>query len=100
MARQIYTIPSNASFADALAKGILDQWGSNPLELSRVMVLLPTRRACRSLQHAFLRASEGKALMLPRLLPLGDLDPDELLISASDVAVGQGLELDLPPVLS
>ncbi|MEH6629642.1 MAG: double-strand break repair protein AddB [Halopseudomonas aestusnigri] len=100
MARKIYTIPSNASFADALAQGILDQWGSNPLELSRVMVLLPTRRACRSLQHAFLRASEGKALMLPRLLPLGDLDPDELLISASDVAVGQGLELDLPPVLS
>ncbi|MFD2204695.1 double-strand break repair protein AddB [Kiloniella antarctica] len=100
MARHIYTVPSNASFADALAQGILDQWGANPLELSRVMVLLPTRRACRSLQHAFLRASEGKALMLPRLLPLGDLDPDELLISASDVSVGQGMELDLPPVLS
>ncbi len=100
MARQVFTIPSNASFADALARGILERWGGDPLELSRVMVLLPTRRACRSLQHAFLRASEGKALMLPRLLPLGDLDPDELLISTSDVAVGQGLELDLPPILS
>ncbi|WP_020590640.1 double-strand break repair protein AddB [Kiloniella laminariae] len=99
MAGQIYTIPSNVSFVDALAEGVLERWGNDPLELSRVMILLPTRRACRSLQLAFLRASEGCALMLPRLLPLGDLDPDELLISASEVGVGGGLAAELPPEL-
>ncbi|WP_085902466.1 double-strand break repair protein AddB [Kiloniella majae] len=97
---EVYSVASNASFVDALAKGILERWGDNPLEFSKVMILLPTRRACRSLQQAFLRASEGKAMMLPRMLPLGDLDPDELLMSASDVAIGQDQELDLPPVLS
>ena len=96
--KDVYSIASNASFVDALAKGILKRWGGNPLEFSKVMILLPTRRACRSLQQAFLRASDGKAMMLPRMLPLGDLDPDELLMSAADVAIGQ--DLDLPPVLS
>src|SRR3546814_15010277 len=72
---------------------------SSDLEtLAAATVLLPTRRACRSLQAAFLRASGGVPLLLPRLLPLGDLDPEELLFEAPSFA-GAG-EAELPPAVS
>jgi ATP-dependent helicase/nuclease subunit B len=74
----VYTIAPGRPFLDLLAAGILQQHGSDPLNLSRVTVLLPTRRACRALAEAFLRQSEGAALLLPVIRPLGDVDEDEL----------------------
>lgn len=99
MAKRVFTVPPNHSFADALARGLLARWGDDPLMLSRALVLLPTRRACRNIQQAFLRASQGRALLLPQLMPLGDLDPDELLINAGETLLGEGGGLDLPPAL-
>ena len=54
----VYTVPPYASFVDALAGGILSGRAvpldpSDPLALSRLTILLPTRRACRALQDAF-----------------------------------------------
>ena len=44
-------------------------------------VLLPTRRAARSAGRGVpARAATARALLLPRLLPVGDLDADELAI--------------------
>ena len=77
-APRVFTIPAGVSFVDALAAGLLRRAGSDPLALSRVTLLLPTRRACRGLAEAFLEASAGRALLLPRLLPLGDLDAEDL----------------------
>ncbi|MBS4044987.1 MAG: double-strand break repair protein AddB [Alphaproteobacteria bacterium] len=74
----VYTIAPGRPFLDLLAAGILQQHGSDPLNLSRVTILLPTRRACRALAEAFLRQSEGVALLLPVIRPLGDVDEDEL----------------------
>ncbi|MGH6981757.1 MAG: hypothetical protein ACREFC_11170, partial [Stellaceae bacterium] len=64
-----FTIPANLPFLDTLVAGILPLAQGDPLALTRVTVLLPTRRAARSLGEAFLRASEGKALLLPRMVP-------------------------------
>src|SRR5580704_8987407 len=69
--------------------------GGDPLLLPRMTVLLPTRRAVRSLREAFLRvAPDGKAIgtpwLLPRMRPVGDAGSDELLLSdggAEDLAV-------------
>lgn len=94
----IFTIPAGQSFVDALAAGLLRRHADSPESLAAATVLLPTRRACRSLQQAFLRASGGAPLLLPRLLPLGDLDPDELLFEAPSFA-GAG-EARLPPAIS
>ncbi|MBV8505203.1 MAG: double-strand break repair protein AddB [Alphaproteobacteria bacterium] len=60
--------------------------GGDPLVLPRITVLLPTRRAVRSLRDAFLRvAPDGKVvgtpLLLPRMRPIGDLASDELSLS-------------------
>lgn len=94
----IFTIPAGQSFVDALAAGILRRYAATPEALAAATVLLPTRRACRSLQAAFLRASGGAPLLLPRLLPLGDLDPEELLFEPPSFA-GSG-EAELPPAVS
>lgn len=95
-ARSVFTIPSGASFVDALAAGILERADGEPLELARHLILLPTRRACRSLREAFLRVSGGRPLLLPRMRPLGDLDEDELALAEDGLG---GPALDLPPAV-
>ncbi|MPZ09432.1 MAG: double-strand break repair protein AddB [Kiloniellaceae bacterium] len=94
----VFTIPAGQSFVDALATGLLRRHGESPDSLAAATVLLPTRRACRALQAAFLRASGGTPLLLPRLQPLGDLDPDELLFEAPSLATAGAA--DLPPAIS
>ncbi len=64
-----------------LAAGIRDRAGGAPEALAGVTVLVPTRRARRSLSEAFLRQSDGQALLLPKMIALGDLDEDEILLS-------------------
>ena len=99
-ASKVFTIAPQASFLDALAAGLLARSGDSPLALSRALVFLPTRRGCRGLRDAFLRASAGRPLLLPRMLPLGDLDADELLLAGDEAAPGAGLAEDLPPETS
>lgn len=92
----IYSIPAGVAFVDALARGLMDEAAGDPLALSRMVVLLPTRRACRSLRDAFLRLGEGRPMLLPRLMPLGELDEEELLFAEEPA----GAEvLDLPPAV-
>ncbi|MEK9968051.1 MAG: double-strand break repair protein AddB [Ferrovibrio sp.] len=74
----VQSIAAGRPFLDLLARGILRQHGADPLKLSAVTVLLPTRRACRALAEAFLRQGDGTALLLPVIRPLGDVDEDEL----------------------
>lgn len=87
-ARSVYTIPPQRDFVTALARGLFDRFGGAPESLAPVLVLLPTRRACRTLREAFLRLSGGAPLLLPRMRPIGDVDEDDLALSAGD---------DLPP---
>ena len=97
----LYTIAAGAPFVDALAAGVMGRAGGDPLALSRFTILLPTRRACRSLREAFLRLGPGggtPALLLPRMSPIGDIDPEALGL---EIEALPGLEaLDLPPAVS
>ena len=99
----VFTIPAGLSFVDALAEGLLAR-AADPLDLARGTVFLPTRRACRALQEAFLRAVGthplgGRALLLPRLVPLGDLDAEDLLLAADEMPGLENLAADLAPPL-
>ncbi len=83
---KVYTIAAHRPFLATLAAGLLGMAGADPLLLPRMAVLLPTRRAVRSLRDAFLRvAPEGKVagipLLLPRMRAIGDLDSDDLSLS-------------------
>jgi ATP-dependent helicase/nuclease subunit B len=95
----VFTIPLGTPFVDALAAGILAQHGLPQTALPRVSVLLPNRRACRALSLAFLRQNGGRPLLLPRLLPIGDLDEDELAFAEAEIAAGDAA-LDLPPAIA
>ena len=94
----LYTVPPAVSFVDALAAGLLSGRvmpleRDDPLALSRFTVLLPTRRACRALRLAFLRAAPAQALLLPRIQPLGDIDEDE-------ASIGDAADETLPGAVS
>ena len=87
-APSVFSIPPGESFVDALARVLMAENAADPLALSAMLILLPTRRACRALRDAFLRHGGGRPLLLPSLRPLGDVDEDE---------VGLGSPVDLPP---
>jgi ATP-dependent helicase/nuclease subunit B len=96
----LYTIDAGAPFVDALAAGILARHGADPLLLNRVTVLMPTRRACRALHGAFLRAAAGRALLLPAIRPLGEMDDDdEAALLAVDPGGAASLPAAAPPLL-
>ena len=87
---RIYTIPASVPFLGALAAGLIGEAGDDPLALGAMTVLMPTRRACRAFAEAALAASGGRPLLLPRLLPLGELD------EADEVRFGEDA-FDRPP---
>src|SRR5581483_10529471 len=91
---RLYSIPTGLPFLDTLARRIVSDAGGDRLVLSRALVLLPTRRACRALREAFLRLSDGQPTLLPRMRAIGDVDDDELTIAGDDGG------FDLPPAIS
>lgn len=76
---RLFTIPSHRAFAPTLAEWVLQNYGKKPEALSRVLILLPSRRAIRALREAFLRVSGGEALLLPQMEGMGDVDEKWLL---------------------
>src|SRR3954463_11223150 len=90
MGPNVYTIAPDRPFLDTLARGLVALAGDDPLLLPRMIVLLPTRRAARSLREAVLRlTADGEdpaPLLLPRLRPIGNLDDDEIGIGEIGLA--------------
>jgi ATP-dependent helicase/nuclease subunit B len=88
MAPRVFTIPPSAPFLstliEALATGKLGFAAMrDPLALARVTLFLPTRRACRLARDAFLDVLPGDAAILPRIVPIGDIDEDEIAFAES-----------------
>lgn len=73
---QLWSIAAHRGFADALVAGLIPRYREPGFGLARLTLLLPNRRAVRNLTEAFVRASEG-ALLLPRMVVVGDLDSDD-----------------------
>lgn len=85
---RLASIAPTAPFLDTLARRWLAE---QPDALAEGLILLPTRRAARALAEAFLRASGGRALLLPRIIALGALDEAPLTLSGA---------LSLPPAVA
>jgi len=82
---RVLTLPPSAPFLPRLAAALLDGAlvegfapRGDPLALSTATVFLPTRRAGRLFAEALLEAAGTDALLLPRIVPLGDVDEDAL----------------------
>ncbi len=100
-AAHVLTIPPGIPFVDALASGLKAEAGETPGALARYLVLLPTRRACRALSDAFLRLSGGTPMVLPRTVPLGDVDEDEIALLGSGTIdeIGIAPAVEIPPAI-
>ena len=95
---RIHSIPVGVPFLDALAVGLWDAVGRDPLALARATVLLPTQRAARAAAEAFLRLGDGRPMLLPALQAIADVDDQELdLAHGEDAGVAEAL--DLPPAI-
>ncbi len=65
--------------------------GLGPEAMADAVVFTPTRRAGRELAQAFVRAASGRAVLLPQIRAIGDLDEGEPPFEPGELA------LDLPP---
>ncbi|WP_417518478.1 double-strand break repair protein AddB [Minwuia sp.] len=93
---QVASIAAGQPFVDVLAGAMLAAHGpGGDGLLADALVLVPTRRAVRSLRQAFLRASNGTAMLLPAIHPLGDVEDDEPAMLSPLVHD----EADLPPAI-
>ena len=89
-----FTIPAHRPFVDDLAAGLLVGLGADdPEALADTIVLTPTRRGARALADGFVRAGGGRAVLLPQIRALGDLEEGEPPFEPGDLA------LDLPPAI-
>lgn len=95
----VFNIGAGLPFLDTLAAGILERYASKPEFLVETTILLPTRRACRSLSEAFLRFAGGKPMLLPRMISLGDIDEDELVLSGTGELAGEA-SLEIAPAIT
>jgi len=86
------SIPPHLPFLDTLAGAWMARYGAgdDPAAVADGLILLPTRRAARGLTDAFLRASDGRPLLLPRIAAFGALDEGALALEGA---------LDLPPAV-
>ncbi|MGX7952299.1 double-strand break repair protein AddB [Tsuneonella sp. HG249] len=91
---QVHSIAAHRGFADALVAGLIPRYAEPDFGLARLTLLLPSSRAARTLQEAFVRASGG-GLLMPRMAVVGDLDLDETLGTLLD-PLGAA---DIPPAV-
>jgi ATP-dependent helicase/nuclease subunit B len=84
----VFNIPASAPFLPVLIRALRDGTlvegfpdRADPLSLGRATIYLPTRRACRLARDIFLDVSGESAAILPRIVPLGDIDEDELVFA-------------------
>ncbi|PKQ09001.1 MAG: double-strand break repair protein AddB, partial [Alphaproteobacteria bacterium HGW-Alphaproteobacteria-12] len=97
----LFTMPPGTPFLERLALTLLDDVTlggrfAGGADLAGIVILLPTRRAVRALGEAFLRAGGGRALILPTIRALGDVDEEELVIDPRGLA---SEALELPPAM-
>jgi ATP-dependent helicase/nuclease subunit B len=94
---RVATVAAGAPFLETLVAacrgGTLGvDFGADARDFSRATIYVPTRRAARALAHAFAEAAEPEAVLLPRIVPLGD--PDD-----AEVASALAGEDDAPPAI-
>lgn len=76
----MFSIPAGVDFLPCLADGLLggklvEGFPDRPDDLAEAVIYLPTRRAARALTMLLSERTGGKTILLPRIVPLGEVDP-------------------------
>jgi ATP-dependent helicase/nuclease subunit B len=103
---RVFNVPASAPFLRtviaALVEGrLVDGFDArvNPERLAQATLYLPTRRAGRMAREIFLDVLGTDAVLLPRIVALGDIDEDELEFAEAAEQFGGSAPLDIPPKL-
>ncbi len=103
---RVFTIPASVPFLPTLVRALVDGAlvpgfapGGDPLALTTATLYLPTRRACRLARDVFLDVLGREAALLPRIVPIGDIDEDEIAFADAATGAAAADALELPPAL-
>jgi ATP-dependent helicase/nuclease subunit B len=103
---RVFRVPVSAPFlrtviAALVDGGLVDGFDvrAHPERLAQATLYLPTRRAGRMAREIFLDELKTDAVVLPRIVALGDIDEDELAFSEESESYGGAAPLEIPPKL-
>src|SRR5438874_12879311 len=103
---RVFSVPLSVPFLRGVVAALVDgrlvegfEARSEPAKLAQATLYLPTRRALRVAREVFLDELKTDAVVLPRLVALGDIDEDELAFADEAEQLGGAVPLDVPPKL-
>src|SRR5216684_3881999 len=103
---RVFSVPVSVPFLRAVIAALVDgrlvdgfEARARPEHLAQATLYLPTRRAGRMAREIFLDVLKTDAVMLPRIVALGDIDEDELAFAEESEQYGGAAPLDIPPKL-
>ena len=103
---RVFSVPLSVPFLRSVIAALIDgrlvegfEARSDPARLAEATLYLPTRRAVRVAREVFLEELKSDAAVLPRIVPLGDIDEDELAFADEADALGGAAPLEIPPRL-
>src|SRR6202166_1797594 len=103
---RVYSVPVSVPFLRTVVAALVDgrlvdgfAVRAQPERLAQATLYLPTRRAGRLAREIFLDELKTDAVLLPRIVALGDIDEDELAFAEEAEPYGGTAPLDIPPKL-
>ena len=103
---RVLSVPLSVPFLRSVIAALIDgrlvegfEARREPARLARATLYLPTRRALRVAREVFLDELKTEAVILPRIVALGDIDEDELAFADEAEQLGGAAPLDIPQKL-
>src|SRR3954452_9081066 len=103
---RVFSVPVSVPFLRTVVASLLDgrlvdgfEARKEPARLADATLYLPTRRAMRVVREIFLDEMSADAVVLPRIVALGDIDEDELAFAGEGEPLSGATLLDIPPRL-
>src|SRR5215217_1590453 len=103
---RVFSVPLSAPFLRTVIAALVDgrlvdgfEARAHPEKLAQATLYLPTRRAGRMAREIFLDELKADAVVLPRIVALGDIDEDELAFADESEQFSGATPLDIPPRL-
>src|SRR6202158_4580355 len=104
---RVFSVPVSVPFLRTVIAALVDgrlvdgfEARAHPERLARATLYLPTRRAGRMAREIFLDELRGDAVVLPRIVALGDIDEDELAFAEETEQFGGVAPWEIPPKLA
>ncbi|MGX4768243.1 double-strand break repair protein AddB [Bradyrhizobium guangdongense] len=103
---RVFSVPLSVPFLHTIVSALLDgrlvdgfEARKEPARLADATLYLPTRRAMRVVREIFLDQMKADAVVLPRIVALGDIDEDELAFADEGEQFSGATPLEIPPRL-